>query len=62
MEKLNDEELALVNLVRQMRNERQVGNITLNFYDGMMPVVQVLFSYKGNNFIKTFSQKNTLTK
>jgi hypothetical protein len=62
MEKLNDEELALVNLVRQMRNERHVGNITLNFYDGMMPVVQVLFSYKGNNFIKTFSQKNTLTK
>lgn len=56
-EKLNDEEQALINLTRRMRTEKQVGNIQLNFYQGEMAVVQVMFSYKKPSFIQTFCEK-----
>ena len=54
---LNDEEQSLVNLVRRMRTEKQVGKIELNFYQGEMAVVQVMFSYKKQPFIETFLEK-----
>ena len=57
MEKLSDEESALINLTRRMKSEKQVGNIHLNFYQGEMAVVQVMFSYKKMSFIETFCNK-----
>jgi len=59
---LNDEEQALINLTRRMRDEKQVGNIQLNFYQGEMAVVQVMFSYKKPSFIQTFCEKVFATK
>lgn len=56
METLNEEEQALINLTRRMKSEKQVGNIHLNFYQGEMAVVQVMFSYKKPAFIETFNE------